>query len=82
MQCDSTKDHVAVGGSKNFNTANMELSSTVCGHSEEIGPDQAIFCGITSVRLVSHGKHNNQLILTVRNAGEEDIASATLICPM
>lgn len=73
---------MSVGGSTDFNTVNMQLSSTVCGHSEEIGPDQPIFCGITTVRLVSHGNHNNQVILTVRNADEKDIPMATLICPM
>lgn len=73
---------MAIGGWKNFNTINMELSSTVCGHSEEIGPEQAIFCEITVVRLVSHGNHNNQLIVHVRNAEEHDISSATLLCPL
>lgn len=82
LQCDISKDHVVVGGSKNFNTANMHISSRVCGHSEQIGPEQAIFCEVTTVRLVSHGNHHNQVILTVRNSDENDINIATLICPL
>lgn len=71
-----------IGGSKDFDTVNMQLSSLVCGHSESIGPEQAIFCDVTTIRLVSHGKHNNQVIATVRNVDENDINIATLICPL
>lgn len=60
----------------------MELSTLVCGHTEVIGPDQAIFCDVTTVRLISHGKHNNQVLLSIRNVDENDINIATLICPL
>lgn len=59
----------------------MELSTAVCGHSELVGPEQAIFCPVTTIRLVSHGNHNNQVVLTIRKANENDIDLATLICP-
>lgn len=72
---------MAIGGSKNFNTVNMQVANRVCGHSEEIGPELPVFCEMTTVRLVSHGHHNNQLILTVRNAEANDITSEALICP-
>lgn len=60
----------------------MEISTTVCGHTEKIGPEQAIFCPMTTIRLVSNGKHNNQAVLTVRKATENDIGIATLVCPL
>lgn len=60
----------------------MEMSSSVCGHSEKIGPEQAIMCELTTVRLISYGDHNNQIVLTIRNANENDIEKATLICPL
>lgn len=60
----------------------MELSTTVCGNSEDIGPEQAIFCDLTTIRLISHGSHNNQIVLTIRNAHENDINIASLICPL
>ncbi|XP_031623478.1 corticotropin-releasing factor-binding protein isoform X2 [Contarinia nasturtii] len=80
--CDSSMDHLVIGGSKDLDSVNMQISSNVCGHTEKIGPEQAIFCEVTTVRLVSHGNYNNQLILTVRNADENDINIATLLCPM
>lgn len=60
----------------------MQIATTICGHSEKIGPNQAIMCELTSVRLVSHGEHNNHVILTIRNADENDIDIASLICPL
>lgn len=79
--CDKTRDHLAIGGSNSLETSNMELSTAVCGHSEHIGPEQAIFCPVTTIRLVSHGNYNNQVVLTIRKANENDIDIATLICP-
>lgn len=73
---------MAIGGAKDFDTSNMEISTSVCGHSEHIGPEQAIFCPMTTVRLISNGKHNNQVLLTIRRANENDINIATLICPL
>lgn len=106
-----------IGGSKNLDTTGMELSSSVCGHSDkngndalikmnneknvtrmfeqlnkrfvssspfffsQIGPEQAIMCGVTTVRLVSNGNHNNQARITIRSANVDDIDIATLICP-
>lgn len=46
-----------------------------------IGPEQAIMCGVTTVRLVSNGNHNNEALVTIRSANVEDIDIATLICP-
>lgn len=60
----------------------MDISTTICGHSEVTGPDQAIFCDLTTIRLVSHGTYNNQIVLTIRNALENDINIASLICPL
>lgn len=71
-----------MGGSKDLDTTHMEISSSVCGHTESIGPEQAIMCELTSVRLVSHGDHNNQVVLTIRSADENDIEKATLICAL
>ena len=73
---------MAIGGSKDLDSVNMELSSMVCGHSELIGPEQAIFCDVTTVRLISRGNHNNQVLITVRNVDENDINIATLICAL
>lgn len=44
------------------------------------GPHQAIFCEITTVRLISHGKHNNQVIVRLRKADENDLDIVTLSC--
>ena len=44
-----------------------------------LGPDQAIFCGITSVRLVSSGKYRNKAGLMVRQADENDLVKSVEI---
>lgn len=44
------------------------------------GPEQAIFCGVTSVRLSSNGHLNNNVIVTIRKADENDLTAATLMC--
>lgn len=46
-----------------------------------IGPEQAVMCGVTTVRLVSNGNHNNEALVTIRSADVADIDIATLICP-
>lgn len=58
----------------------MQLSYSVCGNSDIAEPEQAIFCEVTTVRLVSHGRQNNQVLLTIRNAEEKDINIAALTC--
>jgi hypothetical protein len=46
------------------------------------GPEQAIFCGTTTVRLSSSGHVNNEVLVQVRPADENDLSIATLICPI
>ncbi|KAJ6646670.1 Corticotropin-releasing factor-binding protein [Pseudolycoriella hygida] len=79
--CEQSKqDKVVVGGSHGLDSSNMEKSSSVCGHSEETGPEQGIFCGVTSVRLSSSGNYVNTAVVSIRPADESDIAIATLVC--
>lgn len=82
VKCDISRDRLDIGGSTDFDTVNMQLSSSVCGHSEKIGPAQGIFCELTTVRLISHGNHNNRVILSIRTADENDLDAATLVCPL
>lgn len=44
------------------------------------GPEQGIFCGVTSVRLSSSGNYLNTAVVSIRPADESDIAIATLVC--
>jgi hypothetical protein len=41
---------------------------------------QTIFCGVTTVRLVSSGQFDNAVTVMLRQAGEDDIMEANLIC--
>lgn len=75
-------DKLEVGGSTGLDSYNMEKSSTICGKSDKIGPEQAIFCGVTTVRLSSSGQHSNHAQITIRAADENDLSLATLICEM
>lgn len=43
---------------------------------------QAIFCGVTTVRLSSSGMYANRATVAIRPADESDLAIATLICEL
>lgn len=71
-----------IGGSAGLDTTAMELASDVCGATNELGPEQAVFCGVTSVRLVSTGRYQNQAAVIIRKADEHDLDIATLLCAL
>ena len=62
----------------------MEAASHICGNSDEVGPKQAIFCGVTTVRLSSSGAHSdsNNALVALRKADEDDLDLATLVCQL
>ncbi|XP_038122572.1 corticotropin-releasing factor-binding protein [Culex quinquefasciatus] len=78
---DST-DRLDIGGSPGLDSSDMDKSAAVCGKSLDAGPEQAIFCEASSVRLVSSGRHANQAMVSVRMADENDIPLATVLCDM
>ncbi|EDW84454.1 uncharacterized protein Dwil_GK13130 [Drosophila willistoni] len=80
--CNMFPDRLEIGGSAGIDAFGMEQSSSVCGSTNEPGPEQAIFCGVTSVRLVSTGRYQNQAAVVVRKADEHDIDVATLMCAL
>lgn len=83
LKCESSANKLIVGGSGGLDSFHMEPSSQVCGNSEEVGPKQAIFCGVTTVKLVSTGRGgDNSALVVLRKADEEDIGEATLICQL
>lgn len=41
---------------------------------------ETIFCGVTTVRLVSSGEFDNAVTIAVRPAEENDIPTASLVC--
>lgn len=46
----------------------------------DVGPEQGIFCGVTSIKLESSGNYANRAVVSIRPADESDIAIATLLC--
>uniref|UniRef100_A0A1A9ZZL6 Uncharacterized protein n=1 Tax=Glossina pallidipes TaxID=7398 RepID=A0A1A9ZZL6_GLOPL len=74
------EDYLEIGGSPGLDSTHMEKSSDICGYAETPGPEQAIFCGVTTARLVSSGRHQNQVSIIIRKADEEDLDLATLVC--
>lgn len=75
-------DRLEIGGSAGLDSMAMEMASSVCGASSEPGPEQAIFCGVSTVRLVSSGRFQNQAALVLRKAEDQDLDIATLICAL
>lgn len=43
--------------------------------------EETIACGITTVRLVSSGNHRNVAQVAIRPAEEEELFSASFMCP-
>lgn len=75
-------DKVTVGGSAGLDSHHLTKATTICGKTELKGPEQAVFCGVTSVRLESSGKFNNKVIVSLRPADENDISLATAVCDL
>lgn len=84
QKCDQPNsiDKVTVGGSSGLDSHHLTKATTICGKSELKGPEQAIFCGVTSVRLDSSGNYNNKVIVSLRPAAENDISLATAVCDL
>lgn len=78
-QCEQS-DRLEVGGSAGLDSHNMEVASKICGLSSHQGPEQALFCGVTTVRLFSSGEYHNEAEIAIRTADETNIEIATLIC--
>ncbi|XP_017058714.1 corticotropin-releasing factor-binding protein isoform X2 [Drosophila ficusphila] len=80
--CQMPSDRLEIGGSSGLDSIGMEHASAVCGSSSELGPEQAIFCGVSTVRLVSSGRFQNQAAIVLRKAEDQDLDIATLICAL
>jgi hypothetical protein len=39
-----------------------------------------VFCGVTTVRLVSSGRYDNRVTVAVREAADDDIVEGSLMC--
>lgn len=90
QQCDSQADRLDIGGTSGLDSTGMEVASSVCGvtpkkqlPNKEIVPDgQAIFCGVTTVRLISSGRLSNEARISMRPADDVDMSIATMVCAM
>ncbi|XP_023709298.1 corticotropin-releasing factor-binding protein isoform X2 [Cryptotermes secundus] len=74
-------DYVQLGGSQGLDTTHLVVADSLCGMDSKPGSTvQTIFCGVTTVRLVSSGQCDNAVTITLQQAGEDDIMEASLIC--
>lgn len=75
-------DYLQIGGSSGLDTANMMVTDSVCGKTRDSRTaEETIACGITTVRLVSSGNHRNVAQVAIRPAEEEELFSASFMCP-
>ncbi|XP_057373870.1 corticotropin-releasing factor-binding protein-like [Daphnia carinata] len=75
-------DYLQIGGSSGLDTANMLVSDSICGAAREPkASEETIGCGITTVRLVSSGRHRNWVQVAIRPAEDEDLSLANFMCP-
>ncbi|XP_054725489.1 corticotropin-releasing factor-binding protein isoform X1 [Anastrepha obliqua] len=80
--CGMHEDRLEVGGSSGLDSFAMEKASDVCGYADQQGPEQAIFCEVTTVRLISTGRYQNYAAVMIRKADENDLDIATLVCAL
>uniref|UniRef100_A0A1B6L1H7 Corticotropin-releasing factor binding protein C-terminal domain-containing protein n=1 Tax=Graphocephala atropunctata TaxID=36148 RepID=A0A1B6L1H7_9HEMI len=74
-------DFVQLGGSEGLDLSTYSVVDSICGlDSLPERVVETIFCGVTTVRLVSSGEFDNAVTVQLRQADEEDIPSASLIC--
>ncbi|GAB0097655.1 Corticotropin-releasing factor-binding protein [Sergentomyia squamirostris] len=73
-------DQLSVGGSPGLDSYAMQRTSSLCGHTDKVSPEQAIFCEVTSIRLESSHRGSNIALVSVRPATENDLDIATLVC--
>lgn len=82
-----------IGGSNGLDSHLMEMASAACGHSVSSSSsssalhhteavEQAIYCGVTTIRLLSSGNYINRAMVSIRPATENDMSIATLVCQM
>ncbi|XP_035712586.1 corticotropin-releasing factor-binding protein isoform X2 [Folsomia candida] len=82
-QCEKMglEDYIQIGGSSGLDTSKMELIDEFCGHQNHPrGGYTTVFCGMTTLRLVSSGKYYNKIIAEVRRAEIDDLENASFIC--
>ncbi|XP_044743033.1 corticotropin-releasing factor-binding protein isoform X2 [Chrysoperla carnea] len=75
------EDFVQIGGSDGLENSNLQIVDNICGlNSKPDNMQHTIFCGVTTIRLVSSGLFDNSVTVAVRKATEDDILEATHIC--
>lgn len=86
VQCGDHADRLDIGGSTGLDSSAMQIASSACGEqaasNNSVAIGQAIFCGVTTVRLTSTGNYANEARIAIRPAGEADMAQATLLCDL
>ncbi|ODN06056.1 Corticotropin-releasing factor-binding protein [Orchesella cincta] len=77
------EDFVQIGGSSGLDTTKMETIDEVCGYQPHaLSKSMTIFCGMTTIRLVSSGKHSNKVVVEVLKATIDDLDSANYMCDL
>ncbi|XP_075231482.1 corticotropin-releasing factor-binding protein [Lycorma delicatula] len=74
-------DFVQLGGGEGLDLSQLSVVDSICGMDSL--PErvvETILCGVTTVRLVSSGEFDNAVTVAVKQAGEDDIPTATLVC--
>lgn len=83
FQCnDAHKDKIIIGGSNGLDTSSLQATQSICGSGAPEQIEHVVLCAITSVRLESSGKSNNKVIVSLREADENDLDKATAVCDL
>ncbi|XP_014254909.1 corticotropin-releasing factor-binding protein [Cimex lectularius] len=75
------KDYVEISGGYDLVTPKQKQAETFCGVDTYPRPtEETVLCGISTIKLVSSGEYDNILVVKIRQAGEQDLLSPTIIC--
>lgn len=78
----TNKDKIVIGGSNGLDTTNLQAAQSICGSGSMENVEHVVLCAITSVRLESSGKNNNKVIVSLREAVENDLDKASAVCDL
>ncbi|GLG93021.1 Uncharacterized protein GBIM_00530 [Gryllus bimaculatus] len=74
-------DYVELGGAEGLDTSQLNVADSICGTDSKPGSTvETILCGVSAVRLVSSGEFDNAVTVAVRQASEDDIDAASVVC--
>ncbi|KAK9504596.1 hypothetical protein O3M35_010898 [Rhynocoris fuscipes] len=77
------KDYVEISGGLDLLLPKVAEGETFCGVDSYPGPiTESVLCGVSTIRLVSTGQYDNMVSVSIRQAREDELLTASIVCPI